>query len=153
MNLEVPWEQEHPDEEFDPLDTFSTCSLEDTCWPPLQVGDFGLPHIYLGVFSVCAMVAHLWELLTGPEHPHIKGYSLVFIGLLSCLLFTLFHFYLFTVLALTNDYEIDWEAAANRKFYAYGLWGYGAFSSFLFVIGCMVKYLGILVCHLIMFFK
>ena len=140
----IPWEQQHPDEE----DDFFTCSLDDECWEPLQLGAFAIPHLYLGVFSVCTMLEFLNELLTGPEHPYIKGYCLAFCGLLSTLLFTLFNFYLFTVLSMTNDFEIDWNVAANRKVLAYLLWGYGAVTSYLFIVSCLVKYLGTLVCHI-----
>ena len=143
MNLVVPWEQQHPDEE----DDFFTCALDDDCWEPLQLGDFALPHLYLGVYSVCTLLAVLKELLTSPEHPYIKGYRLVFYGLLSTLLFTLFNLYLFIVLSTKNSFEIDWEVAVSRKVLAYMLWGYGAVMSFLFIVGCLVKYLGILVCH------
>ena len=144
MNLVVPWEQQHPDEE----DDFFTCALDDDCWEPLQLGDFALPHLYLGVFSVCAMLVFLKELLTGPEHHFVKGYRLVYYGLLITLLFTLFNLYLFIVLSTKNSFEIDWEVAVNRKVLAYLLWGYGAVTSYLFIVGCLVKYLGILVCHL-----
>ena len=142
MNLVVPWEQQHPDEERDPTDPIKTCLLDDDCWEPLQLGDFALPHLYLGVYSVCTMLAVLKELLTCPEHPYIKGYRLVFYGLLSTLLFTLFNLYLFTVLSMKNSFEIDWEVAVNRKVLAYMLWGYGAITSYLFIVGCLVKYLG-----------
>ena len=138
MNLITPWEQRHPGEE----DDFFTCALDDDCWEPLQLGDFAIPHLYLGVYSVFTMLAVLKELLTCPEHPYIKGYRLVFYGLLSTLLFTLFNFYLFTVLSTKNNFEIDWEVAVNRKVLAYMLWGYGAVISYLFIIGCLVKYLG-----------
>ena len=147
MNLVVPWEQQHPDEERDPLETYNTCVLDDNCREPLQLGDFALPHLYLGVFSVCAMLVFLKELLTGPKHHFVKGYRLVYYGLLTTLLFTLFYLYLFTVLSMKNSFEIDWEVAVNRKVLAYMLWGYGAVTSYLFVVGCLVKYLGILVFH------
>ena len=145
MNLVVPWEQQHPDEERDPLETYNTCVLDDDCWEPLQLGDFALPHLYLGVYSVCAMLVFLKELLTGPEHHFVKGYRLVYYGLLITLLFTLFNLYLFIVLSTKNNFEIDWEVVVNRKVLAYLLWGYGAVTSYLFIVGCLVKYLGILV--------
>ena len=141
----VPWEQRHPDQE----DDFFTCALDGDCWEPLQLGAFALPHLYLGVYSVCTILAFLKELLTCPEHPYIKGCRLVFYGLSSTLLFTLFNLYLFTVLSMNNSFEIDWEVAVNRKLLAYMLWGYGAVTSYLFIVGCLVKYLGILVCHYI----
>ena len=140
----ISWEQKHPEEEED----FFTCALDDDCWEPLQLGAFAIPHLYLGVFSVCTMLVFLKELLTGPDHPHIKGYRLTFFGLLSTLLFTLFNLYLFIVLSMNNDFEIDWKVAVNRRGLAYILWGYGAVTSYLFIVGCLVKYLGILVCHL-----
>ena len=142
MNLVVPWEQQHPDEERDPTDPIKICVLDDDCWEPLQLGDFALPHLYLGVYSVCTMLAFLKELLTSPEHPYIKGYRLVSYGLLSTLLFTLFNLYLFVVLSTKNSFVIDWEVAVNRKVLAYLLWGYGAVTSYLFIVGCLVKYLG-----------
>ena len=143
MNLVVPWEQKHPDEE----DDFFTCALDGDCWEPLQLGDFALPHLYLGVFSLCTMLVFLKEFLTGPEHHFVKGYSLVYYGLLITLFFNLFNLYLFIVLSMKNDFEIDWEVAVNRKVLAYMLWGYGAVTSYIFIVGCLVKYLGILVCH------
>ena len=43
---------------------------------------------------------------------------------------------------MTNDFDIDWELAGSRKSKAYGILGYGTFTSFLFIIGCLVKYFG-----------
>ena len=143
----VPWEQQQPDEERDPTEPIKTCVLDDDCWEPLQLGDFALPHLYLGVYSVCTILAFLKELLTGPEHPDVKGYGLVFCGLFFSLLFTLFNLYLFIVLSMKNSFEIDLEVAVNRKVLAYILWGYGAVTSYLFIVASLVKYLGILVCH------
>ena len=57
-------------------------------------------------------------------------------------LFNLFNLYLFIVLSTKNNFEIDWEVAVNRKVLAYLLWGYGAVTSYLFIVGCLVKYLG-----------
>ena len=142
----VPWEQKHPDEEED----FFICALDGDCWEPLQLGDFALPHLYLGVFSVCTMLVFLKELLTGPEHHFVKGYRLVYYGLLITLLFNLFNLYLFIVLSTKNNFEVDWEVAVNRKVLAYLLWGYGAVTSYLFIVGSLVKYLGILVWYFIM---
>ena len=147
MNLVVPWEQEHPDEERDPLETYKTCFLDDDCWEPLELGDFALPHLYLGVFSVYALLVFLKEVLTGPEHHFVKGYRLVYYGLLIALFFNLFNLYLFIVLSMKNSFEIDLEVAVNRKVLAYILWGYGAVTSYLFIVASLVKYLGILVCH------
>ena len=93
VNLVVPWEQQHPDEERDPTEPIKTRVLDDDCWEPLQLGDFALPHLYLGVFSVCAMIVFLKELLTGPEHHFVKGYRLVYYGLLITLVFNLFNLY------------------------------------------------------------
>ena len=146
----VPWEQQHPDEERDPLETYKTCFLDDDCWEPLELGDFALPHLYLGVFSVYALLVFLKEVLTGPEHHFVKGYRLVYYGLLIALFFNLFNLYLFIVLSMNNDFDVDWVKAFNRKGSAYMLWGYGAVTSYLFIVGCLVKYLGILVCHFLL---
>ena len=143
----VPWEQQHPDEERDPTEPIKTCFLDDDCWEPLELGDFALPHLYLGVFSVYALLVFLKEVLTGPEHHFVKGYRLVYYGLLIALFFNLFNLYLFIVLSTENNFEVDWEVAVNRKGLAYALWGYGAVTSYIFIVGCLVKYLGILVCH------
>ena len=45
---------------------------------------------------------------------------------------------------MTNDFDIDWELAGSRKSKAYGILGYGSVTSYLFIIGCLVKYFGIL---------
>ena len=115
MNLVVPWEQEHPDEERDPLDKYKTCVLDDDCWEPVELGDFALPHLYLGVFSVCTMLAVLKDFLTGPEHPYIKGYRLVFYGLSSTILFTLFNLYLFIVLSTKNSLRLTGKLPSIEK--------------------------------------
>ena len=137
----VPWEQQHPSEEESDI----TCLLDDDCWQSLQLGDFALPHLYLGAFSIYALLVSLKELLTGTEKPVnlMKAYSLVFKGLFSALIYTLFNFYIFTVLALKNDFEIDWELAEKRKLLAYLLLGYGAVSSYIFIVCCLLKYFGI----------
>ena len=137
----VPWEQQHPSDE----DAEITCLLDDDCWQPLQLGDFALPHLYLGAFSIYALLVSLEELLTGTDKSAnpVKGYGLVFRGLFSALIFTLFNFYIFTVLALKNDFEIDWELAEKRKWMAYVLLGYGAVTSYFFIVCCLFKYFGI----------
>ena len=66
------------------------------------------------------------------------------LGLIACLYVTGLDFFIFTILTMTNDFDIDWELAGNRKSKAYGIFGYGAVTSFLFIIGCLVKYFGIL---------
>ena len=43
---------------------------------------------------------------------------------------------------MTNDFDIDWELAGSRKSKAYGIMGYGTVMSYLFIIGCLVKYFG-----------
>ena len=79
-----------------------------------------------------------------PDNHVVKKYSLIFSGLLACLYVTGLDFFIFTILTMTNDFDIDWELAGNRKSKAYGIFGYGAVTSFLFIIGCLVKYFGIL---------
>ena len=149
MNLVVHPEQQLPDEERDPTDPVKECFLDDDCWEPVELGDFALPHLYLGVFSVCTMLVFLKELLTGPEHHFVKGYRLVYYGLLVTLFFNLFNLYLFIVLSTKHNFdenmenfEVDWEVAFDRKELAYWLWGYGVVTSYFFIVGCLVKYLG-----------
>ena len=77
-----------------------------------------------------------------PDNHVVKKYSLIFSGLLACLYVTGLNFFIFTILTMTNDFDIDWELAGSRKSKAYGILGYGAVTSYLFIISCLVKYFG-----------
>ena len=78
-----------------------------------------------------------------PDNHVVKKYSLIFSGLLACLYVTGLNLFIFTILAMTNDLKIDWELAESRILRAYAILGYGGAMSYLFLIGCLVKYIGI----------
>ena len=103
-----------------------------------------MPLLLVGLFCSIALPLTLGELLMSPDNHVVKKYSLIFSGLLACLYVTGLNFFIFTILTMTNDFDIDWELAGSRKSKAYGILGYGTVTSFLFVIGCLVKYFGIL---------
>ena len=48
----------------------------------------------------------------------------------------------FALLAMNNDLEINWELAVSRQKIALTILGFGAVTSHLFTIGCLVKFLG-----------
>ena len=38
--------------------------------------------------------------------------------------------------------EIDWELGVENKAYAYAMLEYGAVTSYIFIVGCLIKYIG-----------
>ena len=49
------------------------------------------------------------------------------------------------IFGVKNDYTIDWEMMEKRKDIAFAILGCGAFISYLYIIGCLVKHLGFLI--------
>ena len=110
----------------------------------MDLSQLFMPLLLVGLFCSIALPLTLGELLMSPDNHVVKKFSLIFSGLLACLYVTGLNFFIFTILTMTNDFDIDWELAGSRKSKAYGILGYGAVTSFLFIIGCLVKYFGIL---------
>jgi len=44
---------------------------------------------------------------------------------------------------IKNGLEIDWVMAERREITAYAIIGFGAITSYFFIIGCLIKYLGL----------
>ena len=109
----------------------------------MDLSELFMPLLTLGLFCSIALPLTLGELLMSPENHLVKKYSLVFSGLLACLYVTGLNFFIFTIVTMTNDFKIDWELAENRMLRAYAILGYGGATSYLFIIGCLVKYFGI----------
>ena len=110
----------------------------------MGLSELFIPLLTLGLFCSVALSLTLGELLMSPDNHIVKKYSLVFSGLLACLYVTGLNLFIFTIVTMTNDFKIDWELAENRILRAYAILGYGGATSYLFLIGCLVKYLGIL---------
>ena len=117
--------------------------LEGKDWLPMVLSVLFMPLLTLGLFCSIALPLTLGELLMSPDNHIVKKYSLVFSGLLACLYVTGLNFFIFTILTMTNDFDIDWELAGRRILRAYAILGYGGAMSYLFLIGCLVKYFGI----------
>ena len=109
----------------------------------MDLSQLFMPLLLVGLFCSIALPLTLGELLMSPDNHVVKKYSLIFSGLLACLYVTGLNFFIFTILAMTNDLEIDWDLAENRILRAYAILGYGGAMSYLFIIGCLVKYFGI----------
>ena len=108
----------------------------------MDLSQLFMPLLLVGLFCSIALPLTLGELLMSPDNHVVKKYSLIFSGLLACLYVTGLNFFIFTILTMTNDFDIDWELAGSRKSKAYGIMGYGTVMSYLFIIGCLVKYFG-----------
>ena len=134
ISLTVPYEQWawSPDDK-----------LDDKDWLPMDLSELFMPLLVLGLFCSIALPLTLGELLMSPDNHIVKKYSLVFSGLLACLYVTGLNLFIFTIVTMTNDFKIDWELAENRILRAYAILGYGGATSYLFIIGCLVKYFGI----------
>ena len=110
--------------------------------------DFHLPFLILGAFCSIGLLVNLWELLISPDNFYIKKYKLVLCGLTGCLYVTCVNLSVFTILAVKNDedgvmgYTIDWELVDQRKEIVYAILGFGAVTSYLFIVGCLVKCVG-----------
>ena len=109
----------------------------------MGLSELFMPLLILGLFCSIALPLTLGELLMSPDNHIVKKYSLVFSGLLACLYVTGLNLFIFTIVTMTNDFKIDWELAENRILKAYAILGYGGATSYLFLIGCLVKYFGI----------
>ena len=101
-----------------------------------------LPFLILGATCSYALLVYLGELLASPDHFYIKNYKLCLCGLLGCLYVSFVDLGVLVVTFLGNDLEIDWVKAEGKKDTAYAIIGYGAVTSYLFMIGCLVKYIG-----------
>ena len=134
ISLTVPYEQWawSPDDK-----------LDDKDWLPMDLSELFMPLLTLGLFCSIALPLTLGELLMSPDNHIVKKYTLVFSGLLACLYVTGLNLFIFTIVTMTNDFKIDWELADNRILRAYAILGYGGAMSYLFIIGCLVKYFGI----------
>ena len=109
----------------------------------MGLSELFMPLLILGLFCSIALPLTLGELLMSPDNHIVKKYTLVFSGLLACLYVTGLNLFIFTIVTMTNDFKIDWELAENRMSRAYAILGYGGATSYLFLIGCLVKYFGI----------
>ena len=43
------------------------------------------------------------------------------------------------IFGVKNDYTIDWEMADKKREIAYAILGFGAVTSYLFIVACLVK--------------
>ena len=128
---------------YDQWEWSPDAKLEGKDWLPMDLSELFMPHLILGLFCSIALPLTLGELLMSPDNHIVKKYSLVFSGLLACLYVTILNLFIFTIVSMTNDFKIDWELADNRILRAYAILGYGGATSYLFLIGCLVKYFGI----------
>ena len=128
---------------FDNWHWSPNAKLEGEDWLPMNLSELFTPLLLVGLFCSIALPLTLGELLMSPDNHIVKKYSLVFSGLLACLYVTGLNFFIFTILTMTNDFDIDWELAGRRILRAYAILGYGGAMSYLFLIGCLVKYFGI----------
>ena len=129
-------------------------SADDSDWQPLGIEDFHLPFLILGAFCSIGLLVNLWELLISPDNFYIKKYKLVLCGLTGCLYVTCVNLSVFTISVVQNvgemdletewslGYAIDWEKAESRKEIAFAILGFGAVTSYLFIVACLVKCLG-----------
>ena len=46
------------------------------------------------------------------------------------------------VFGIRTEREINWELGEDNKAYAYAMLGYGAVTSYIFIVGCLIKYIG-----------
>ena len=115
------------------------------------------------IFSV-QLIVLLWDILT---NPNFGFYSLMILGLSACLLITFANLFFFSTAfwtpitydteeridkwgfratpartITTGYYEFDWETFANNKTVAFGILGYGAVTSFIFIFIAMMRSLG-----------
>lgn len=130
INRYVPYEQEHPHDEPD----------EELLL--LGIKDLQQPLLMLGGYCTVGLIIYLGELLISPDSFYIKKYKLAFCGLMGCVYVTSLNLSIYTIQNLGSDLEINWEIAEERKEFAYVILGYGIGTSYLFIVGCLVKCLG-----------
>ena len=47
------------------------------------------------------------------------------------------------VFGIKTEREIDWKLGVENKAYAYAMLGFGAVTSYIFIVGCLIKYIGV----------
>ena len=47
------------------------------------------------------------------------------------------------VFGIKSEREIDWRQGVERKAFAYAMIGYGAVMSYIFIVGCLIKFIGL----------
>ena len=111
-------------------------------WVPLKVKEMFVPYFVMGLYCNFAVLILLGELLVShvTETYKIEKYSLVFCGLVACMWMTCLNLLFFCITSVTNDFE--WRLNESGKWKAYAVLGYGAITSVLFFMGCLVKYFG-----------
>ena len=130
INRYVPNEQEHPYDEPD----------EELLL--LGIKDLQQPLLMLGGYCTVGLIIYLGELLISPDSFYIKNYKLAFCGLIGCLYVTFLNLSIYAIQNLGSDLEINWETAEERKDSAFAILGFGIGTSYFFIVGCLVKYLG-----------
>ena len=110
----------------------------------------------MGFIMSLGLIVLLWDILS---NPYYKFYSLMIAGLSACLLITFANVYFFSTALLTpisrestvgtrtfdiltGEYEINMEILVNNKMVAFGILGYGAVTSFIFIFIAMMRSLG-----------
>ena len=118
-------------------------SDDQTEMEPLGIEDFQLQFLALAAFCSIGLIVNLGELLVSQDTFYLSGYRLVLCGLVGCLSVTCLNIGVFVSLVVKDDLSIDWKLAASRKTIAYGICGFGAVTSLVFIVGCLIKYLGL----------
>ena len=110
-------------------------SIDDGAWVPLGLENCRLQFIAVGLFISVGLLMSLWELLAG----QYKFYKLTFLGLLGCFFVTCENLFLFSLIIVNNDYNIDWAQAEDRKWIVFSILGIAAVESYVFILCSLLK--------------
>ena len=150
------------------LDSFSQSPLI------LEPDHFQGLFLIMGCLFSLGLIVLLWDILT---NPNFGFYSIMLLGLSACLLITSANIFFFSTAfwtpitydtperryfdslfsitkiatpartITTGFYEFDWETLAKNKTVAFGILGYGAVTSFIFIFLAMMRSLGNTIPH------
>ena len=101
----------------------------------LKIDIFRLQYPIIGAFCSVALVVNLFELLLS-SYNHCK---LTFLGFISSILVTCVNLLIFSTFIITNDLEIDWKTAANNKWVASAILGFGATTYLFYLSFAIIK--------------
>ena len=113
----------------------------DGTWTPLGIEDFQLQFLVLGLFCCIALLLSLAELLASDY----SFYKLTLFGLAGWFYVTTLNVFFFALIIVTDDLEIDWGKAIDRKRILYGILGFSGSTFYTFVLCALAKCSGLLI--------
>ena len=108
-------------------------------WRPLGIEDFQLQFLTLGLFCCIGLLLSLGELLASSYTFN----KLTLCGLAACSYVATLNLFLFALLIVTDDLEVDWGKAVDRQGILLGILGVSGGTFYTFILCALVKCSGL----------